>query len=95
MDVNRKVLDSVALYMQAQEAQAVADALSDRIGATTRHLSEREYQAYVHITGMYDIAHNAGRQPMVHAESIPIPALTPERLAEYDAAVTRAELPAP
>ena len=96
MDVSRKVLDGVALYMQTQEAQSTADALADKLGAATRHLSEREYQAYSHIAGMYDIAHNGHvKPPTIHAESAPMPALTPEALAAYEATLARAELVTP
>jgi hypothetical protein len=87
MDVTPNVLSGTALYIQYREAQQAADAMADKLGAITRHMSEREHQAYVHITGMYDIAHGAGMQPippLVHADSVPMPALTPEALEAYE-----------
>jgi len=92
MDVSHKVLNATALYIQYREAEETANALGDQLGARTRHMDEREYQAYVHITGMYDIAHHNQPPPVIHAESVPMPALTPDVLERMDGERTRAQL---
>lgn len=92
VDVSRKVLNATGLYIQYREAQDTADAMNDQLGSMSRHMSEREYQAYVHITGMYDISHNGHMPPpLIHAESVPMPALTPEVLEAMDAERTKVD----
>ena len=89
MDLNPKVLANVGLYMQWRETLSSAHMLEDRLQAALPHMSKGEFSAYAHVTGMYDIAHDNGAvlpaPQTVHAESVPMPALTPERLAEMDA----------
>jgi hypothetical protein len=94
MNVSRKVLDSTAMYIQYREAEARTAMFRDTLNVGVKHMSEDEYQAYAHITGMYDIANRVGSSSpaVVHAESAPMQALTPEALAEYEAEATRVQL---
>jgi hypothetical protein len=92
VDLSRKVLAAVDKYMAYQEAQAAASSLMDQLGALTRHMTNHEYQAYEHVTGMYDLTHGIQPPPLIHAASVPMPALTPDVLDRMDAERTPSEL---
>lgn len=55
MDVTRRVLDNVALYVQWREAQRRANQMEDVLLAQTPHMTRGEKQAYSQITGLADI----------------------------------------
>lgn len=57
MDVSRQVLDNVALYIQAAEAEIRARSTEDQLLARLPYMTIQEKQSYDHITGMYDLAH--------------------------------------
>jgi hypothetical protein len=89
MDVNPKVLSNIALYLQWRDTQEAANVAGDKLSAVLPHMTLSETQGYEHVVGLIEIAHRDNPlippRERVYAESVPMPALTPERLAEMDA----------
>jgi hypothetical protein len=88
MDINPKVLSNIALYLQWRDTQEAANVVSDKLSAVLPHMTPSESQAYEHMVGIIEIMHRDNPlipRERVYAESVPMPALTPERLAEMDA----------
>jgi hypothetical protein len=56
VDVSRKVLNNVELYMQWREALTRVNHLEDQLETQLPYMTPREMEAYTHITGMYEIA---------------------------------------
>jgi hypothetical protein len=81
MQVSRRVLDNIALYMAWREASLKALHLNNQLSTSVAFMTPNETEAYTHMVAMYEIGEGRGDMvtqpppPDWRQDSVPIPAV--------------------
>jgi hypothetical protein len=68
MDITNRVLSATSQYMQLRETWRQADEMEEILEVTIKRMSPREFQAYTHVTGVWDIANNVPQKETIAPE---------------------------
>jgi hypothetical protein len=63
MNVSRKVLDAVGMYIQWREAEIRARMIYDQLSVLAAYLDKSEGQTYEHVIGLYEIGQGISETP--------------------------------
>jgi hypothetical protein len=84
MQLSRKVLANLEMYMRFREAQSHAAQLEDTLMAAMPNMTPGEAEAYAHMCGMYEIGQGNTLQERTYAPP-PAPSLSDTRELDHAA----------